>query len=86
MTEHSRDPDAEEMDVLVSIHKTPEKVALMPVFFNGQERFALVLLCTNSSGNYIRVLAILTNNNDALLNGKGDPAAVSPPMNRGQLN
>jgi hypothetical protein len=83
---HRRPPTKEEQDILTLVHAVPQGVALMPIFFNGQERFGLVLVRQNAAGQYVQLLAVLPTVGDQILNGEGKPGSFTPPVAQNTLN
>jgi len=81
-----RPPTEEEIEVLGLVSRQTEKLAVMPVFFNGQERFALVLLNKNEAGMYVKLLAVLPIPSDEISDGKGAPASHQPPVLQKNIN
>lgn len=72
-------PQAVDIEKVQLIRAAPESVTLMPIFFNGQARLALVLPMVNNQGPYVRLLAILPVSEDVIENGLGQPASFTPP-------
>ena len=83
---HRRPPTREEQNTLMLIHAAPGGVALMPIMFNGQERFGLILVHQGEAGQYVQLLAVLPVPEDTTLNAQGNPSSSSPPVPRKHLN
>lgn len=84
--QHRRPPTINEQDILRLVHVASDRVALMPVFFNGEQRFALVLIEENEAGKYVRLLAVLTLPEDQVLNSQGVAGSFTPPVPQASLN
>lgn len=93
MPTQKRLPTKRSLDTLrgLSLRQTgagpsPE-LGLMPVVFNGEERFALVAFYPEDSGVHIRVLAIMPAGTDTILGGDGVKLPIEdPPSLNAKLN
>jgi hypothetical protein len=70
----------------VLLHKYPSQVVLVPVFFNGQPRQALALLENGPAGVHVRVLSVMLNSDDTLLDKLEHPASFAPPGSKETAN
>lgn len=84
MTE-PRDPTTSEVEILTALREA-ENVSLMPIVFNGQGRFGLVLVEENAAGKYVRLIAILPLATDVIADMSGTTPLPNPPTAPRQLN
>lgn len=84
---HDREPTPRELQVLKLIHQHPDRVVLVPVIINGEERYSLGFLRQNSDGSvYCDVLASVLTPNDTVLDSAGMPGHQSAPSLKKDLN
>ena len=80
-------PSEREFFVLHAVRHFSDRIVLLPVKVNGEERFALALLCHNTSGElYLRVLANLLQPTDEVLDSEGCPGYNKTPPVKKDLN
>lgn len=85
---HTRKPTPTELGVLQIVHDATDRVVLTPVFVNGEERFALAVVCkTPADGQlYLRILAHLPLPSDVVLDACGLPGYSKLPPSTTDLN
>lgn len=85
-TTHRRPPTEEEQNILMMVNAAHNGVALMPIIFNGEERFGLIVVHHRAGSQYVQLLAVLPVAGDTILNGAGAPGSFLPPVPRSQSN
>ena len=81
-----RHPTERELWVLRALSWMSDRIVLVPIIFNGQERFGIALLSESSNGEqYVQVLASLFMPTDEVLDSRGLPGYNRIP-NKKDLN
>lgn len=75
---HRRSFSARELEVLRLVKESSSHVTMMPIFFNGEERFGLGVFVTTTSGTYFRLLTVLAEPSDQILSAEGVEASPRP--------
>lgn len=84
--EHTRKPGPDDRQVLEIANNYPGSLVLAPVFFNGESRLALALAGQNEGGLFLRVLGVLVEPHDVLLDPNGNPPSFTPPQPKSAVN
>ena len=80
-------PGPADIAVFQAIHTFADRIVLVPVVVNGQERFALALLCQGESGDrYLQILAYLARPTDVVLSTNAGQSYNQGLPNKKDLN
>jgi hypothetical protein len=66
-----RDPTPHEIAALQSLMRANDNIGIMPVKFNGQDRYAIALLHESPQGQFIQIVGILPTVDDELISVHG---------------
>ena len=80
-----REPTAHELAALQSLTKT-NHVGTMPVKFNGEDRYAIVIMHQGSQGPFVQIVGILPSENDELVDSAGNKSVTTIPGTTEKLN
>lgn len=73
-----REPTPHEVAALQSLTNTSH-IGMMPVKFNGQERYAIIIIHQGPKGPYVQVVGILPDAGDELIDPQGNKSENTVP-------
>jgi hypothetical protein len=84
---HTRVPQPQDMELLALANRRDGRVVLTPISFNGQQRLALAYAgATADGGVSLRVLGVILDGTDAVLDAHGRPLLYEPPTAKSAMN
>lgn len=81
----SREPTPQEMAAFQSLGLA-SNIGIMPVKFNGQDRFAIIIVHDGPQGKFIQLVGILVNDTDEILDPQGNKSVTAPPQDLAKSN
>ena len=83
-----REPTPQELEAMDACSKA-KTLVMLPILFNGQERFAMCSFFDDDGFKYCQLIAILPVSTDTVTDMAGTPCSGSPPVSdvrRAQMN